>query len=112
MEIQASFSIQDEYDIFLAKLKALPINYEYAKESDGSFTGWTEELQALANAPEINSLKIALVSCLKDNAKDFSGDYENWKHGREWQIPYLIKILNSTQEELLLCLHGRNYEDI
>lgn len=90
----------------LDKVRSLPITYEAVQESDGSFTGRTLEFGDIENAPDIEKLKIKLVKGMKDWARVLADDYINWSRGREVQVPYLVKILFSTEEELLTCLTG------
>ena len=92
----------------LNKVRSLPITYETVQESDGSFTGRTLEFGDIENAPDIEKLKIKLVKGMKDWARVLADDYTNWSRGREVQVPYLVKILFSTEEELLTCLTGKN----
>ena len=103
--------VTNGFEIFvklLACLKNLSIQYDYATESDGSVTCWTEIPHLIENAPTLQeSIKI-LLSSLRERAYDYINEFDLWLKGCPEELPYIIKIMLSSDEELASCLHGKN----
>lgn len=74
---------QDEYGVY-GEVVEFPEEYEQTPTRD-------ETIRALARG-------------MKDWAKVLSSDVESWRKGRESEVPYLLKILVSSEEELVECL--------
>ena len=95
----------------VAWLKALPMTFEYTQEDDGSFSGSVKEFKGIENAPTLEELKIVLIKSMKEWADVLADDFQDWSKGRFNEIPYLFKILISTEEELSSCLNGEISSD-
>ena len=92
----------------LTGLKNLDIQYSYAGEDDGSITCWIEEPHLIDNAPTLNEALEKLVTALRERAYDYMREFDLWVKGCPAELPYILKILFSTDEELRQCLHGKS----
>ena len=88
-------------------LKGLPLTVEYDKEDDGSITGEVLEFHALENAKTLNDCEDKLISSMKEWAEIHAENFQDWAKGRFNEVPYLLKILLSSDGELKSCLHGK-----
>ena len=91
-------------------LKSLQFSVEYAKEQDGSFTGFVKEFNTAENAPTLEELNKELIKGMREWASLYAEDLPAWTIGRVAEIPYIFKIFYSTDEELASCLHGKSYD--
>ncbi|MBR0151018.1 MAG: hypothetical protein IJP89_06630 [Synergistaceae bacterium] len=94
--------------LLLAGMKALPLTAEYVKESDGSISGWTEEITCHANAPDYETCRAEMVKMLRGVAHSWCEDIDDWLSHNPSELPYIMKICLSTDEELKQCLAGQN----
>lgn len=83
------------------------------KEEDGSFTGTLEELNLIENASSKENCLISLLEAMKDYAQDFYNDFTLWSSApnRKSHIPYVLKILSSSDSQLLgdmICQNGKS----
>lgn len=60
----------------------------------------------------VKSLRSTVEECsrmlghdMKDWAEAFASDFNSWCKGRQHEIPFLLKILLSSEDELLSCLN-------
>ncbi|MBQ7560966.1 MAG: hypothetical protein IJS99_03895 [Synergistaceae bacterium] len=97
---------------FIESLKTLQMHYTCELDNNGEWVGSVKELQTLESAESPEALKSVLARALKEDAQAYISDFPRWKNGREWQIPFLLKVLTSTEGELMQCLHGRNLNAI
>ena len=86
------------------QLKELPLTVEYDKEDDGSITGEVLEFHALENAKTLNDCEDKLISSMKEWAEIHAENFQDWAKGRFNEVPYLLKILLSSDGELKSCL--------
>ena len=95
--------------IMLYVLKQMPIRYELVQESDGSYSSWTQEgiITHGTGLTESECLK-DLLSGLKDMANQYIEDFEDWYKHNPSELGEVIKLLNSTDEELYECLTRMN----
>ena len=84
-------------------LETLIFTVSFVKEDDGSFTGTVEELDLIENAPSKNGCMILLLEAMKEYARDFYTEFDLWSSApnRREHIPYVIKILSSSDKKLL-----------
>ncbi|MBQ9419738.1 MAG: hypothetical protein IJU31_05100 [Synergistaceae bacterium] len=92
-------------------LKRLPFTVEYDREADGSITGEVVEFHALENAPTLEECEAKLISSMREWAEIHAENFSEWAVGRLNEVPYLLKILFSSDEEVKSCLHGKNCEN-
>ena len=87
------------FQFFLASLK---ITVSLFTEDDGSVTGVVEELDLVENAPSGEKCITSLIKEMKNYAEDFYNEFEFWSSApnRKNHIPYVLKILTSTEQEL------------
>ena len=103
--------VSNGFEVFLkllACLKNLNIQYEYARENDGSVTCWTETPHLIENAPTLNESVSYLLKSLRERAQDYMNDFDYWVKGCPEELPYIMKIILSSNEELQSCLHGKS----
>lgn len=93
-------------------LKGLQLTGEYEEDSDGITMQCAEFPDEFENAPTLEEVRVKLVKGLKGWAESFTYDFVNMTRGHEEQIPYLIKALISTEEELLSCLKNSRLGNI
>ena len=105
LEVTTGFEV---FVKLLTYLKNVNISYEYAKENDGSITCWTETPHIIENAPTLTEGLKYLLKSLRERADDYMRDFDYWVKGCPEELPYIIKIILSNDEELELCLHGEN----
>ena len=105
--LQKDFSFLPE---LINRLKELPFTVEYDRESDGSVTGEVVEFHALENAPTLKECEAKLISSMREWAEIHAENFSDWAVGRLNEVPYLLKILFSSDEEIKSCLHGKNCE--
>ena len=91
-------------------LKGLSMTVEYDKEDDGSITGEVIEFHALENVPTKQECEAKLISSMREWAEMHAENFQEWVIGRFNEVPYLFKILLSSDEEIKSCLHGKNCE--
>lgn len=110
MEQRTNVNVMKMLQIFLEQLT---FDVSLEREDDGSVTGGIEELDLFANAESEEECLKLLFEDMKEYAKDFYDDFDLWSSApnRKKHIPYVIKILLSSDERLLgamRCRHGRN----
>ena len=91
--------------------RRLKFNVSLIHEDDGSVTGVVEELDLIENAGTENDCVAALMAAMRDYAGDFYGDFSFWASApnRRSHIPYVIKILSSSDAQLMedvICRDG------
>lgn len=101
-----------DVESFIESLKTLQMHYTCELDNNGEWLGTVKELQTLESAESPAKLKTVLAKALKEDAQAYISDFNRWKKGREWQIPFLLKVLTSTEGELINCLHGQNLNAI
>lgn len=90
----------------LAWLKSLPLTGKY-DDSDGKILmSCIEFPEAYSYEGDIDTARKELVKALREWTRAIMPDASWWVKGREEQLPYLLKILISTDEELLTCLRS------
>ena len=104
-EVTAGFEV---FVKLLTCLKNVNISYEYAKENDGSITCWTKTPHLIENAPTLTEGLNCLLKSLRERANDYISDFNYWIKGCPEELPYIMKIILSNNEELESCLHGKN----
>lgn len=88
----------------IAALKALPLTLEVEQDKDGYFAQVIEFPEEFEEEATKDLTLKALAKGMKGWAAVLSDDIDRWKKGREHELPYLLKILASSEEELLECL--------
>lgn len=90
----------------IEELKALPFTLEVEQDKDGYFAQVVEFPEEYEQeATEEQTLR-ALARGLKGWAGALADDVDRWRQGRENELPYLLKILASREDELLECLRN------
>ena len=93
---------------YISWLKNLKIHVEYTHEDDGSISGHVEELCTIDNASTFEECEAKLISGMRETSENFVKDFEFWASGRPYEVPYILKILYSTDEEIKSCLLGKS----
>ncbi len=94
-------------------LETLNFTVSFDAEDDGSFTGTVEELDLCENSQSKNGCMMLLLEAMKEYAQDFYREFDLWSSApnRRKHIPYVIKILSSSDKKLLeamKCQTGEN----
>ena len=102
--------IENSNDKFLEPLK---FNISFFEEEDGSFTGTLEELDLIENTPSKEDCLLSLIEAMKDYAHDFYNEFALWSSApnRKSHIPYVLKILSSSNNQLMeniVCRNGKS----
>lgn len=103
--------VANGFEVFiklLAYLKNLIIYYDYAEENDASITCWTEVPHLIENAPTVEDGKNYLLKLLRERAYDYMNEFDYWVKGCPEELPYIMKIMLSNDEELKSCLRGKS----
>ena len=84
-------------------LETLNFTVSFDAEDDGSFTGIVEELDLCENSQSKNGCMMLLLEAMKEYAQDFYREFDLWSSApnRRKHIPYVIKILSSSDKKLL-----------
>ena len=92
---------------YIAWVKTLTMTVEYDRENDGTITGEVMEFCTIENAPTIEECEKKLIASMRETAQFFAEDFEIFSSGRPYEVPYVIKILFSSDAELKSCLHEK-----
>lgn len=93
-------------DEIISNIRALKFSYEIEHTEDGEFFAVVKEFpQAFCQTKNIKDLPRELVKNMREWCEFLSGEFFDWRKGREEQVPYLLKIFLSSDEELLSCLN-------
>ena len=93
-------------------LKYMPLTLNEERDSNGVLLQVKEFPEAYDYAGNKEECLKILAHSLKDWAKVLSDDVDSWRVGRESEVPYLLKILSTSEEELLTCLRNSRCESI
>ncbi|MBQ6971798.1 MAG: hypothetical protein IJP86_05520 [Synergistaceae bacterium] len=88
----------------IAELKALPFTLNAERDDGGICVHVNEFPDAYDYGDTYDETLGILARSLKDCGRVIGDNVDSWRKGREKQLPYLLKILVSTEEELLECL--------
>lgn len=89
----------------IENLKGLKLTVKYERTEDGGIFGECVEFpEAFELGSDIHDCNMKLVRTMKEWAEALVSDFGRWSIGRENEVPYLLKILLSSEEELLSCL--------
>ena len=88
-------------------------NVSVYTEKDGSVTCTEDDLDLAENAASREDCIRQLITAMRDYAEDFYQDFFLWSKApnRRAHIPYILKILASTDAEILediICRDGKN----
>lgn len=94
-------------------LRHLKFTVSLFEEEDGSFTGTLEELDLIENAPSKKDCIASLIKAMKEYAQDFYNEFSLWSSApnRKDHVPYVLKILSSSDNELMedmICRNGKS----
>ena len=94
-------------------LRNYKFNIIIDKESDGSVTGFLEELQLVENAEDTTACIDKMIAAMRDYAMDYYNEFSYWSKApnRSQHIPYVVKILISSDDmikEDMICQNGKN----
>lgn len=92
--------------------EGLKFHVSLLPENDGSVTGTIDELDLIENAKTQEGCIALLLSAMRDYARDFYREFELWGSApnRRGHIPYVLKILSSSDVQLMedvVCRDGR-----
>lgn len=93
---------------------SLNFSVSFMTENDNSITGIIEELDLIENAPSKNECLKLLIAAMKDYAQDFYNEFNLWSSApnRKKHIPYVLKILSSSDEELKESIQCQNSSNL
>lgn len=89
---------------------SLNFSVSFMTENDDSITGIIEELDLIENAPSKDECLMLLILAMKNYAQDFYNEFNLWSSApnRKKHIPYVLKILSSSDEELKESIQCQN----
>ena len=93
-------------------LAQLNFNVSFIPEEDGSITGVLDELDLIENAETEEGCVALLLGAMRNYAQDFAREFHLWAAApnRSPHIPYILKILSSTDEQLMEAVRCRDEE--
>ena len=94
------------------ELKALPFTVNVEKDKDGIYVETEEFSSAYSEEATLEESLQALAKNMKSWGRAVGDDIDRWRKGRENELPYLLKILVSSEEELLACLKSSRLVNI
>ena len=94
------------------ELKALPFTVQTENDTDGVFVQTKEFSTAYCEEKTFDESLCALARNMKEWGHALGGEIDQWRKGRENELPYLLKILVSSEDELLSCLRNSKPENI
>lgn len=94
-------------------LRHLKFTVSLFEEEDGSFTGTLEELDLIENAYSKKDCIASLIEAMKEYAQDFYNEFSLWSSApnRKDHVPYVLKILSGSDNELMedmICRNGKS----
>lgn len=98
---------------FESLLEAYKFHIAFIAEKDGSITASIKEIDIVDNASNKVELVEKLINDLREYAEDFYSEFDYWYSAtnRRSHVPYVLKILMSTDEQIkeaMICRVGRN----
>ena len=96
----------------IAELKALPFTLNAERDDGGICLQVNEFPDAYDYGATYDETLGELAHSLKDWGRVTGDHVDEWRKGREEQLPYLLKILVSSEGELLECLRKATCENI
>ena len=94
------------------ELKALPFTVNVEQDKDGVFVEVQEFSPSYCEEKTLEESIAGLAHDMKEWGRDLGNDIDRWSKGRENELPYLLKILVSTEEELHSCLKNSRLVNI
>ena len=88
------------------ELKALPFTLNAEEDDSGVCVQVNEFPDAFDEEATYDETLKTLAHSLKDWGAALGDRIDSWKVGRENELPYLLKILVSSESELLECLRN------
>ena len=91
----------------------LPSGVEYFRENTGEIAAWTNEgIETYGLGKDSESAREDLLHSLRDIANFYVEDFEEWITHNPKELPYILRVLMSTDEELRqwrdICLNTAN----
>ena len=91
----------------------LHFDLTFFSEEDGSVTCTEEHLDLVENAPTREECIRQMIRAIRDYANDYYDEFTLWSKApnRQGHIPYVLKVLVSTDEEIregVVCHAGKN----
>ena len=90
----------------IEELKALPFTLNIEHDTDGIFVQAQEFPDAFVEDDTLDEALKSLAQSMKDWVNVLSAEFPKWRKGREELVPYFLKILVSSEEELTSCLRS------
>ena len=88
----------------ITQLKALPFTLEVEQDTDGVFIQPSEFPQEFEEEATFDDTLKAVAKGLKGWGNVIAADFDRWSISHKSEVPYLLKILVSSEQELLECL--------
>jgi sporulation protein YlmC with PRC-barrel domain len=83
------------FDLLEFILKEYKLTVKVVQEEDGSYTGIINEMDLMANAPDIESLKIELAKELKEYSEEYIDEFRLYYNStnRKNHFPYVYRTI-------------------
>lgn len=88
----------------IEELKALPFTLNIEQDKDGVLTETAEFTPAYGYDATLDESLKGLAHDMKGWEEVLAGDFERWRKYHEPEVLYLLKVLVSSEDELLSCL--------
>lgn len=96
----------------IAMLKALPLHVEFFEDDDGSYSVINKEFETHAEGKNFEECRADLISVFRDISKFYFEDIKDWYTSKPELLIYALKVMCSTDKELIQCLVGEHLSDI
>ena len=105
--VMADYQLMDEI------LDGYKFHLTLEKETDGSITGYLEELQLVENGATRDDCIRKMIAGMVDYAEDYYSEFSYWSKApnRISHIPYVLKLLISNDDKIMediICQDGRS----
>lgn len=96
----------------VSQLKSLPFTLKVEQDTDGVFVQIKEFSPGYEEQATLDETLKALARSLKEWGKILGAEFEEWRKWHKEEVPALLKILVSSEDELLECLRNSRPENI
>ena len=88
----------EHLEVFLAPYR---FTLEYEKEADGSYSGSLKEMDILANAADLDTLKTEIAKELIQYAQEYMDEFNKYYNApnRKPHFPYIMRVLIQEDED-------------
>lgn len=109
----AVLAIPKEIQALYAIKQFLPIQVDYYQDSNNEYSCFTRTgIKTWGHGADYNEACRDLIHALKDYADMYIKDFSDWVSHNPEELPYILRVIMSSDEELREWLNGQKCEDI